>query len=153
MWSWRHWRGKERTAVQQIYRCFLMIMVLTIQVCDLLNPLPSSDRRELAGWESGRRRSVTFIFSRPLGSPAKVIKERRAVHSGVVCISVCLCSCVLLGRESGERMLEDRYSWHFFQSPLCDPHLRVSERLVVGTESHGTQGGQVLRPTVCLWAN
>lgn len=115
---------------------FLMFLVLTIQGCDLLNLLPSSDRRELAGWESGRRRSVTFIFSRSLGSAAKVIKERRAVHSGVVCISVCLCACVLLGRES-RRTLEDRYSWHFFQSPLCDPHLRVSERLVVGTVSHG----------------
>lgn len=120
---------------------FLMFLVLTIRRCDLLNPLPSFDQREPTGWESGRRRSVTFIFSRPLGSAAKVIKERRAVHSGVVCISAraCVCVCVprvLLGRESG-RTLEDRYSWHFFQSLLCDPHLSVSERLVVGTVSHG----------------
>lgn len=55
-----------------------------------MNLLLSCDQHELAGWESGRRRSVTFIFSRPFGSPAKVIKERRAVHSGVVCMSVCL---------------------------------------------------------------
>lgn len=115
---------------------FLMFMVLTNHGCDLLNLLPSSDQRELAGLESGRRRSVTFIFSRSPGLPAKVIKERRAVHSGVVCNSVCLCACVLLGRES-RRTQEDRYSWNFFQSPLCDPHLRVSEWLVLGSVSHG----------------
>lgn len=110
-----------------------------------MNLLLSSDQHELAGWESGRRRSVTFIFSRPFGSPAKVIKERRAVHSGVVCMSVCLRACVLLGRESG-KTLEDRYSWHLFQ---CDPppHLRVSEGLNAGKESHRGGGSQ---PTVCL---
>lgn len=47
----------------------MMFLVLTIQGCDLLNLLPSSDRRELAGWESGRRRSVTFIFSRSARQP------------------------------------------------------------------------------------
>lgn len=71
---------------------FLIFMVLTIQGCDLLNPGPRFDRRELAGSESGRRLSVTFIFSCLLDSPARVIKERRAVHSGVVCISACLCA-------------------------------------------------------------
>lgn len=118
-----------------------------IQVCDLLNLLPCFERRELAGWESGRRLSVTFIFSCPLDSPAKVIKERRAVHSGVVCISVCLCACVLLGREGG-RTPEGRYSWHSFQYPLCDPHLRVPERLVVGTVSHG--GGGRAHSPLCV---
>lgn len=92
-----------------------MFLVLTIQGCDLLNLPPFSDRHELAGWESGRRRSVTFIFSRLPDSSAKVIKDRRAARSGVVCIGVCS-ACVLLGRES-RRTLEDRYLWHFFQSP------------------------------------
>lgn len=123
-------RRERKNSGSADLQMFLMLVVLTIRGCDLLNLLPSPDRRELSGWESGRRRSVTFIFSRPLCSPAKVIKERRAVHSGVVCISVCLCACVLLWKES-RRTVEDRYSWHFFQSPLCDPHLRV------GTVSHG----------------
>lgn len=97
--------------------------------------LPLTGVSRLAGSQAGVALSRLFSVAR-LGSAAKVIKERRAVHSGVVCISVCLCACVLLGRES-RRTREDRYSWHFFQSPLCDPHRRVSERLVVGTVSHG----------------
>lgn len=54
---------------------FLMFLVLTIQGCDLLNCLHSSDRCELAGSESGRRRSVTFILSSSLGTAVKVIRE------------------------------------------------------------------------------
>lgn len=65
-----------------------MFLVLTVQGCDLLNLLPFSDRHEPAGWESGRRRSVTFIFSRSLDSSAEVIKDRRAARSGVVCVGV-----------------------------------------------------------------
>lgn len=96
---------------------FLMFMVSTFQACDLLNPLSSSERRAPAGWESGRRRSVTFIFSRPFGSPAEVIKERRAVHSGVVCITVCL-------RAAREGKWENAAGQIFvalLPPPPCDP--------------------------------
>lgn len=123
---------------------FSMFLVLTIQGCDLLNPPPPPvGVSRLAGSQAGVALSRLFSVARSLAqSAAKVIKARRAVHSGVVCISVCLCvRRVLLGRESWGT-LQHGYSWHLVQSPLCDPHLGVSGSLVVGTVSHrGRRGG------------
>lgn len=92
-------RERLNSSSEDLQMC-LMFLLLTIQGCDLLNLLPFSDRHEPAGWESGRRLSVTFIFSRLLDSSAEVIKDRRAACSGVVCVGV--------WRESG-RTREDGY--------------------------------------------
>lgn len=68
-------KRERKNSTSADLQMFLMFMVLTIQGCDLLNPLPSCDRREPAGWESARRRSVTFIFSRLLGLPGQSDKR------------------------------------------------------------------------------
>ena len=127
----RRRRGKEKINSSADLQMFLMFMVLTIRGCDLLNLLPSSDRRELAGWPA----SLCHVYFQSLARLAGQSDKRET--SCPQWRGMYQCVFVLLRAAMGESggMLEDRYSWHFFQSPLCDPHLRVSERPGVGTES------------------
>lgn len=131
--------------------------------CDLLTLLPFSDRSKLAGWESARRRPVTFIFSRLFGSPAKVIKETRAVHSGLPCINVrsqnCLLRVVVVGLKGGnERMRREKTRHRIFVALLSIPPvwpspLKSMWQAFELAESGMVIGSWVSRPAVCLWAS
>lgn len=93
--------------------------------CLRLWPLEPSAflRPARAGWPGVRLASRLFL-SRLLSSLVKVIKERRAVHSGVVFVSVCLWTCVLLRMARWENAGGQIFEALLPVPPVWPPQLR-----------------------------